>query len=51
MVKYTTAKWYTPSGECIDEVGLFPDYAVENIQNEDGSFVDNQLKKALELLN
>jgi len=50
MVKYTTAKWLRPNGECIDGVGLFPDYEVELIQKEDGTWQDTQLEKALELL-
>ena len=45
MIKYTTAKWLRPNGECIDGVGLVPDYEVvaydgeipelENGQNSD----------------
>ncbi len=50
MVKYTTAKWYTPSGECIDEVGIFPDYAVKLEEDEEGHYIDTQLNKALEVL-
>ena len=50
MVKYTTAKWYTPSGECIDEVGLFPDYAVKLEEDEEGHYIDTQLNKAIEVL-
>jgi len=49
MVKYTTARWLRPNGECIDEVGLFPDYEVDLIQNEDGTWVDTQFEKAVEL--
>ena len=50
MVKYTTAKWYTPSGECIDEVGIFPDYAVKLEEDEEGNYIDTQLNKAIEVL-
>ena len=50
MVKYTTAKWYTPSGECIDEMGLFPDYAVKLEEDEEGHVIDTQLNKAIEVL-
>ena len=50
MVKYTTAKWYTPSDECIDEVGLFPDYAVKLEEDEEGNYIDTQLNKAIEVL-
>ena len=44
LLKYTIAKWYVPSGVCIDEVGIKPDYEVTN---EDS---DLQLLKAVELL-
>ena len=30
MYKYTSAKWLTPSGECIDGVGLKPDIEISN---------------------
>ena len=51
MVKYTTARWLTPSGECIDEIGLDPDYLV-NLEKdaETGLYTDTQLEKARELL-
>lgn len=50
MVKYTTAKWLTPLGNCIDEIGISPDYVVEMTKNENGEIVDNQLDKAVEIL-
>ena len=55
MVKYTTAKWMTPNNNCIDSVGLKPDYEVDLIfnYNESGeaiSYNDTQLKKAIEIL-
>ena len=28
MAKYTTAKWLTPNGKCIDGVGITPDYEI-----------------------
>lgn len=52
-IKYTTAKWYTPNGECVDGVGIMPGIKVTlddkylkvpTLEN------DNQLKKAIELL-
>ena len=46
MVKYTSAKWLTPNGECIDGFGIKPDYEVEK---EINSSFDEQLDKALEL--
>ena len=50
MVKYTTAKWLTPKGTCIDSIGLQPDEEATNEVQEDGTYMDNQLSKALELL-
>lgn len=47
MVKYTSAKWLTPKGECIDGVGISPDYSIENGYDEN---VDDQLQKALEVV-
>lgn len=45
MVKYTSAKWLTPNGNCIDEIGIAPTYNIENTSLE----IDDQLNKALEL--
>lgn len=50
MVKYTTARWLRPNGECIDGYGLQPDYEVKLEQNEEGTYIDTQLEKAIELL-
>ena len=54
-VKYTSAYWLTPSGSCIDEIGINPDYSVknENITDENGTIIgvnDYQLDKAIEIL-
>ena len=46
-VKVTIAKYYTPSGVCIDGTGIEPDYKVEN--PEDNS-QDLQLEKAIEVV-
>lgn len=46
MVKYTSAKWLRPNGECIDGVGIEPDYIVENSEE---TMEDKQLEKAMEL--
>ena len=53
MIKYTTAKWYMPNGECIDEVGITPDIEI-NVSEE---FIknpieenDNQLNEAIKIL-
>ena len=45
MYKYTSAKWLTPSGECIDGVGLKPDI---EISNGDELLKDLVLEKAIE---
>lgn len=55
MAKYTSAKWYRPNGECIDEVGIKPDYEVDLIIEKDKggnitNVIDSQLNKAIELL-
>ena len=56
--KITTARYYTPSGECIHEVGIQPDielelneeavtrYGLNNLPHDQ----DNQLQKAIEVL-
>ncbi len=55
-IKLTIAKYFTPNGNDIHEIGVEPDYVVElpdgrqnavNIEKEQ----DTQLKKAIELLN
>lgn len=46
-VKITMAKYYTPSGICIDKTGIEPDYTVENNQN---STEDLQLQKAIDVI-
>ena len=57
-VKITTARYYTPSGECIHEVGIEPNvsveldedavtmYGINNLPHDQ----DAQLQKAIELL-
>lgn len=57
MVKYTSAKWFTPNGICIDEVGLTPDIEIQNeyvYADEQKEvitdIIDKQLPKAIELL-
>lgn len=49
MVKYTSAKWYRPNGDCVDEVGAEPDYDVD-LEYDNGTIYDKQLDKAIELL-
>lgn len=55
MVKYTSAYWLTPTGNCIDEIGIEPTYFVENetIKDEEGNtieIIDRQLEKAISIL-
>lgn len=55
MVKYTSAYWLTPSGICIDEVGINPDYFINNepVKDENGivtEIIDRQLEKAISIL-
>ena len=47
MYKYTSAKWLTPKGECIDGVGLKPDI---EISNGDELLKDLVLEKAIEVI-
>lgn len=49
VVKYTSSKWFRPNGECVDEVGIEPDYVVEN-EMSSGLILDKQYTKAIELL-
>lgn len=49
MIKYTSAKWLRPNGECVDKVGIKPDYEVE-VEIKDNVMLDKQLDKAIELL-
>lgn len=53
MIKYTTARWFMPNGECIDEVGITPDVEI----NLDEKYIDNpieendtQLNEAIKIL-
>ena len=55
-MKYTTSFWYTPNNECIDKLGIIPDYEekLKYIENEKGEIIeiiDSQLLKALEIIN
>ena len=46
MIKYTTARWLTPNGTCIDGQGIAPDYYLEDDETTEE---DEQLLKAVEL--
>lgn len=55
IVKYTTSYWLRPNGECIDEIGIQPDYGIEleYIRDENDvvvDIIDKQLEKAIEIL-
>jgi carboxyl-terminal processing protease len=49
-VKYTTARWLRPNGECVDGVGIIPDIEIELEVVDETTVIDTQLKKALEVL-
>ncbi|MDD2823376.1 MAG: S41 family peptidase [Candidatus Daviesbacteria bacterium] len=49
-IHITTAKWLTPSGRWIHGIGLTPDVAIEYKADEKDPLKDNQLEKALEVL-
>ena len=46
----TIAKWFTPNGTKIHEIGIDPDYFVEYTQEDFDQGLDPQLQKAIELL-
>lgn len=48
-IKLTIAKYYTPSGRCINGIGIEPDYKVEDSGYKD-SGRDIQLEKAMEIV-
>ena len=54
LVKYTSSKWLRPNGQCIDNIGIVPDYDIDNVVNQDengtGILIDNQYNKAIEIL-
>ena len=60
IVKYTSSRWLRPNGTCVDNIGITPDYIIENdylYDNPDSEnkilleIVDNQKNKAIEILN
>ena len=53
MIKYTSALWYTPNGDTIDEIGLVPDIEVkldEKYMDNPIDKNDNQLNEAIKIL-
>ncbi|MEI6420045.1 MAG: S41 family peptidase [bacterium] len=49
-LKVTIARWLTPNGDSISEVGLKPDIEVKNTEENITKKVDAQLLKAIEIL-
>ena len=53
MIKYTSAKWYTPKGNCIDELGITPDIEVEMSEKYIENPIDendDQINEAIKIL-
>jgi len=50
LLKITTAKWLTPKGQSITDVGLEPDRVVEMTEEDYEEGRDTQLDKAIEIL-
>lgn len=53
IVKYTTSEWLTPNGDCIDGIGLKPDYEIDfnsEQYNIGDIYSDSQILYALEYL-
>ncbi len=50
FLKITIAKWLTPKGNSISEVGLDPDVKVELTDSDIASNKDSQLDKAIEII-
>lgn len=46
----TIARWFTPNGTEIQEIGIDPDYFIEYTQDDFDQGLDPQLQKAIELL-
>ena len=49
-LKVTIAKWYTPKGDQISEVGLTPDVEVDKTAEDETKNLDPQLDKAIEIV-
>jgi carboxyl-terminal processing protease len=49
-VRITIAKWLTPNGNTIHEIGLTPDVTVELTADDIAAKHDSQLDKAVEVL-
>jgi carboxyl-terminal processing protease len=50
-VRITVARWLTPEGRWVNEVGLEPDYLVSLPEETEGTeFTDTQLQAAIDYL-
>jgi carboxyl-terminal processing protease len=49
-LKVTIAKWLTPNGDQISEIGLTPDIEVKNTIEDEDKKLDPQLDKAIEII-
>ena len=49
-VRVTIARWLTPDGRQISEIGLEPDYVIEMTEEDYADGLDPQLDKAIEVL-
>jgi carboxyl-terminal processing protease len=49
-IKVTVAKWLTPNGDSINEVGIKPDVEVKMSKEDYEADKDPQMDKALEIL-
>lgn len=49
-LRYTIAKWFTPNGRTIDEVGIAPDKEVKFTEEDIKNKVDSQLNEAIKYL-
>jgi carboxyl-terminal processing protease len=50
-LKVTIAKWITPNGRVIEKNGIDPDVEVKFVYDEKDTKKDNQMEKALEIIN
>lgn len=50
-IHITIAKWLLPSGKNIHKEGITPDVEIEYVADEKNPLLDNQLEKAIEVLN
>jgi carboxyl-terminal processing protease len=50
-MRVTIARWLTPNGNQISEIGLTPDYVIEFTEEDIKAEKDVQLEKAIEVLN